>query len=276
MELIYRTRAGQQEVARWCRDQLDEWRIPHSRQLLTVQGVPTHVVTAGEGGRTVVFLPGTNFSAATCLPLATALCTRSRDVLVDLPGQPGLSSAERIPRDGRLEWNGRWLTELIDQLADGPTVVMGHSLGAAVTLSSDLPRVERQVLVSPGGLTKLRLSPAVITASVAWVLRRSPAASAKLLRTMHAPGSTPRPLLVDWMTLLARHVRTSTDPGKVRIAARDVNRSVLVGDSDVFMPVRTLAPAVHDTLGIEIQVVSSAGHLVIEEHPERLAHACLG
>ncbi|QUH06295.1 hypothetical protein HUO13_27610 [Saccharopolyspora erythraea] len=78
------------------------------------------------------------------------------------------------------------------------------------------------------------------------------------------------------MTLVAKHVRTSTDPGKARIAARDVDRSVLVGDHDVFLPVRALAPTVRDTLGIEPQIVPSAGHLMIEEQPARLASACLG
>ncbi|WP_346139525.1 alpha/beta fold hydrolase, partial [Saccharopolyspora erythraea] len=201
---------------------------------------------------------------------------RARAVVADLPGQPGLSSAERIPRGARLQWYGRWLTELIDKISDEQVVVMGHSLGAAIAPASDSPRVGRQVLVSPGGLTRLRLSPAVVNASAAWVLRRSPAVGAGLLRTMHGPDHTPRRMLVDWMTLVAKHVRTSTDPGKAPIGAPDVDRSVLVGDHDVFLPVRALAPAVRDTLGIEPHVVPSAGHLVIEEQPARLVSACLG
>ncbi|CAM01777.1 hypothetical protein SACE_2481 [Saccharopolyspora erythraea NRRL 2338] len=74
----------------------------------------------------------------------------------------------------------------------------------------------------------------------------------------------------------AKHVRTSTDSGKARIGARDVDRSVLVGDPDVSLPVRALVPAVRDTLGIEPQVISSAGHLVIGEQPARRASARLG
>ncbi len=107
MQRIYRARAGQQVIAQWCQDQLDAWQLPHTRQMMAVRGVPTHVITAGEADRTVVFVPGTNFNAATCLPLAAELAAHSRVVVADLPGQPGLSSAERLSRAGGLDWYGR-------------------------------------------------------------------------------------------------------------------------------------------------------------------------
>uniref|UniRef100_UPI0012FF47C6 alpha/beta fold hydrolase n=1 Tax=Streptomyces exfoliatus TaxID=1905 RepID=UPI0012FF47C6 len=91
---------------------------------------------------------GTNFNAAACLPLATALATRYRTVLVDVPGQPGLSSGERGPGEARLDWYGAWLSGVLEACASGPVIVLGHSFGAAIALSSASPRIDGQILVS--------------------------------------------------------------------------------------------------------------------------------
>ncbi|WP_328381279.1 hypothetical protein OHS81_00255 [Streptomyces sp. NBC_00400] len=69
---------------------------------------------------------------------------------------------------------------------------MGHSFGAGIALSSGSPRIDRLILVSPGGLTKLRLPPGVPAASAAWFLRPAPTHSTRLLRAMLAPGRRPR------------------------------------------------------------------------------------
>ncbi len=233
------------------------------------------MVTAGTGERTVVVVPGTNFCAASCLPLLSVLAARCRVVAVDLPGQPGLSAADRVPTKGRLAWYGRWLEDAVGQITTAPVTVLGHSLGAAITLACASPLVSEQVLVSPGGLMRLHITPRVALASVSWLLARSPAASALLLRAMHGRARRPRPELVEWMTLVARHVRTSTDPGAAVIARHDVRRTVVVGDEDAFLPVRTLAPVVLRSFGVELGVIAAAGHLITDEVPEALADAVL-
>jgi len=86
---------------------------------------------------------------------------------------------------------------------------MGHSLGGTIALSAHSPRIAGLVLAPPGGLCRLRVTPAVLSASVAWLLRPGPTSSARLLRVMHAPGREPRELLVEWMTLITRHARSS-------------------------------------------------------------------
>ncbi|MFF9352437.1 alpha/beta fold hydrolase [Streptomyces sp. NPDC014734] len=272
MDSIYRSTTGRELVRRWCFDQLDAWAVPHKRKTVTANGTQTHVVVAGDGATTVVFVPGTNFNAAASLPLATSLvATACRVLLVDVPGQPGLSSGERVLSGGRLSWYGAWLSEVIEKISSEPVVVMGHSFGAAIALSTDSPRISRLVLVSPGGLTGLRLTPAVLAASAAWFLRPAPAHSARLLRTMLAPGHQPREDLVTWMTLVARNSRSSGAPGAAVLPARSIPRLVVTGEHDVFLPPRRLVAAVHNTLGAQLGVVSDAGHLVVEERPEYLS-----
>ncbi|MGW7414569.1 alpha/beta fold hydrolase [Streptomyces sp. NPDC054863] len=239
---------------------------------MTAQHVQTQVVLAGGGATTVMFVPGTNFNAAASLPLATALVAAGyRVVLVDVPGQPGLSSDERPLSGGQLSWYGVWLSEVIEKISSDPVAVMGHSFGAAIALSSASPRIDRLVLVSPGGLTTLRLTPAVLAASAVWFLRPAPTHSARLLRAMLAPGHHPREELVNWMTLVARHSRSSGAPGAATLPVRPIPRLIVTGQHDVFLPPRRLGPAVRATLGTELGVVAEAGHLVIEEHPEYLS-----
>ncbi|MEU9125745.1 alpha/beta hydrolase [Streptomyces sp. NPDC048506] len=272
MDSIYRSTTGEELIRRWCLDQLATWQVPHERKTVTANGTQTHVVLAGCGSSTVVFVPGTNFSAAASLPMATALVAVGyRVVLVDVPGQPGLSSGERGLSGGRLCWYGAWLREVIETVSSDPVAVMGHSFGAAIALSSDSPRIERLFLVSPGGLTRLRLTPTVLAASAAWFLWPAPTHSARLLRTMLAPGHLPREELVTWMTLVARHARSSGAPGAAVLPARPLSRLVVTGEHDVFLPPRRLGPTVRRTLGAELGVVSGAGHLVVEECPAYLA-----
>lgn len=271
MKSIYRTAVGEQAIRRWCHDQLSGWPVPHERRTLTANGTDTHVVVAGTGALTVVFVPGTNFNAATSLPLATALSDRYRVVLVDVPGQPGLSTGDRGVAGGRLAWYGTWLAELVEKVSTGPVVTLGHSFGGAIALSSSPPRLAGRVLVSTGGLCSLRLTPAVLLAATAWAAFPRPENSARLLRTMLSPGHLPRQVLVEWMTLVAQHSRSSRAPGLAPTPTDSAPVLAATGDHDVFLPPKRLGPAAQDKLGIELSVVMDAGHLVVEEEPGRIA-----
>ncbi|WUO93931.1 alpha/beta hydrolase [Streptomyces sp. NBC_00273] len=102
-------------------------------------------------------------------------------------------------------------------------------------------------------------------------MQPAPRSSARLLRAMLAPDHEPRERLVEWMTLVARYSRSSGAPGMADLPARPVPRTVFTGEHDVFLPPKRLGPAVTRTLGVELRVLPGAGHLVVEEAPDRLA-----
>ena len=160
---------------------------------------------------------------------------------------------------------------MIEKVPVDSVVVMGHSFGAAIALSSASPQIKQLVLVSPGGLTRLRLTPGLLAAWVAWSVRPAPTHSARLLRAMLAPGGQPREQLVEWMTLVAQHSRSSGAPNAADLPAQAVPRLILTGARDVFLPPRKLGPAVRRKLGTDLGVIAGAGHLVIEERPKYLA-----
>lgn len=232
----------------------------------------THLVTAGDGPATVLYLPGTNFNAATSERLVTGLAGRLRVIVADLPGQPGLSAAAR-PRD-RSAYGG-WVDEIVSDLGPDTPVLAGHSLGAAAALMADPAGVRGLLLLDPAGLIRLRVSPGTLAATMAWLARRTPTSSARLLRHMHARNEAPSREHVEWMTLVARHVRTSLAPSPlprhVLDRWRETPRAVLCGEQDCFLPVRPLARAVRAGLGTDLQVVEGAGHLVPEDQPWKVA-----
>jgi pimeloyl-ACP methyl ester carboxylesterase len=142
---------------------------------------------------------------------------------------------------------------------------MGHSLGGAIALSADSSHIAGLVLVAPGGLTSLRLTPSVLVAATGWTALPRPATSARLLRVMHAPGHVPRTDLVEWMTLIARSSSSTGAPGQAKLPARPIKRLAVTGDHDVFLPPKRLAPVVRKLLGVELGVLADAGHLVVDE-----------
>jgi pimeloyl-ACP methyl ester carboxylesterase len=270
---IYRTDAGRDRIRRWCTEQLDEWAVPHRRLTVPTSLGDTSVVSAGPVAPSVVLLPGTNFCAATCLNLAATLAERWSVLVVDLPGQPGLSAGERP--EGGLRAYGRWLGEVLDEAAETPAIVVGHSLGGGIALASDSPRIAGRVLIAPAGLVKLRVTPALLAATIPWLLHPTYHNSGRLLRRMHAPGHRPSATLGSWMTQVSRHCRSSLAPPPLPTETisrvRDTPLVVASGEFDPFLPPRHLRPAALRELGIDVRALPGRGHLVPDEDPAAVA-----
>ncbi len=275
MRSVYRSGEAQRRVQAWCLQRLGQWSVPHERWQPNVGAGVTHVVAAGASGSgvTVVFVPGTNFSAATCLPLVTALAARGTTLALDLPGQPGLSDGRR-PRTGRIGWYAQWLSEVLDAVAPGRVIVVGHSLGGAIALACDSPRIAGRVLISPGGLVRLQVPARVLRATVPWMLWPSDPRSAALLRLMLAPGNEPPSELVEWMTLVAGGCRSSLAPNPLSpaVLTRCTGSPLVVaaGVHDVFLPPQRLEPTVTEHLGVTVTALPHVGHLAPDEEPGKI------
>ena len=271
---LYRKPAGHEAIRSWCTVRLEEWAVPHERRTVPTALGETSLVTAGEGPATVLYLPGTNFNAASSLTLAGALAAQLRVVVADLPGQPGLSAGRRPP--DRLAY-GAWIAEIVASVAADRLVLAGHSLGAAAALTADPAGVQGLLLLDPAGVIRLRVRPRTLAATLPWLLRPTPVRSARLLGEMHARDRAPSPEHVEWMTLVARHVRTSLAPSPLPQTVldrwRNTPRAVLCGDQDCFLPVPPLAAAARAKLGVDLDVVTGAGHLTPEDQPARVAEA---
>lgn len=282
MTNAYRSQAGAEQVQDWCRAALARWVVPHQTHVVDTSLGTTHVVSLGAGDHVCVYLAGTNFNAASSTAVLGALAGTFRVYAADLPGQPGLSAADRpaVEHSG-YAW---WVTELIDWVAgrDGRAriLVAGHSRGAAVALSANPDTVHGPALFSPAGLIAVSPTLTMLRATLPWLVRRNTVGARRLLDYMSGPGRAPADDLVEWMTIVARACRTTGAPGPLPdtdlVRWKGHNVRVAIGDHDVFFPIARLHKACRDTLGLEPLVVPGAGHLLVDEEPELSADVVAG
>jgi pimeloyl-ACP methyl ester carboxylesterase len=272
----YRSRGHAEQVREWCRGALREWLLPHQMHDVQTSLGRTQVVEAGVGEDVCVYLPGTNFNAASSTVVLGALANRFLVYAADIPGQPGLS-ADLRPRD-EVAGYAWWLSELLAWVrTKRPTariVLAGHSRGAAVALSADPDTVHGLALLSPAGLVAVRPTLPMLRATLPWLLRRDEPGARRLLQFMSGPGHDPSVGLVEWMAVVARTCRTTGAPGPypddVVTSWRRRNVVVVVGDHDGFFPVDRLRDCCVAKLGSGPIVIEHAGHLLPEEEPTRV------
>ena len=274
----YRSREHAELVREWCREALEAWQVPHQTHAVETSLGRTHVVSVGGGENLCVYLPGTNFNAATSTVALEALATRFQVYAADIPGQPGLSSDVR-PRE-EVSGYAQWVSELLAWVqARHPSrrlVLAGHSRGAAIALSADPDTVHGLALLSPAGLIGVRPTLPMLRATLPWLLRRDEPGSRRLLQFMSGPGHVPSTQLVEWMTLVARTSRSTGAPAPYpdTLVAnwRGHNIRVTVGDQDAFFPSGRLRDVCRAKLGTDPTVVEHAGHLLADEEPTRITN----
>ena len=271
---IYRSSAGEATLRAWCEERIASFDCSHRRSSIQTTLGRTEVLEAGAGDRTVVLLPGTNFATATWLDLVEDLGIRYRVIALDIPGQPGLSSSNRPSGPDAYP---RWLVETLRVLRVESPILVGHSLGARVALAAagDSPEIGGLALISPAGIIRLRVSPAILVRAMVWLARRDESSSAALVRMMTTQEAPPE--LVEWMTLVGQIVRTSFAPSPLPdsvLARVDVPCVILVGSHDVFLPSLRVAARVAEWLPVAVlEVVPGAGHLLPHERPDALEAA---
>ena len=228
-----------------CRGHLQHWGVPHEVSEVTTRMGATTLVRAGAGQRSVVFLPGTNFNAATSLTMLERAVTAGLAVVcADLPGQPGLSAAERPAAEETAY--AHWVTEVLTHArrglpTDGTVTLLGHSRGAAIALTAPPELVDHLVLVSPAGLVNVRPTGPMLRATVPWLLRRDDTGSRRLARLMTGPEHSPSPDLVAWLHPGGTDPRAPSGapgrcPGLVLHRWRGRSVRVITGEHDCFFP----------------------------------------
>lgn len=266
---VYKNPRGQRAVRQWCAEALARVDFSIMNATLDTSVGRVELTSAGSGRPRVVMVPGTGFNAAVALPWLQALSIHWATTVVDLPGQPGLSDPRR-PRRARLAWYGRALDEILAAMDVDRVVLVGNSLGAAVALAANSPRIMARVLVSPAGFIRLRVDPKLALASAVWLLRPTVEHTRRLLRLFVAPGADAPETEVEWMTLMATCCRTTLAPPPLsaELLARRAERPCVVGvgEHDRFLPPHRLAPAVRRTMNLDVRVFSGVGHLITSAH----------
>jgi len=275
---IYRSAAGAREIRAWCERRIAGWpALTPLPELATALG-PTRAFRAQGGAATpVLVLSGTNFNSATSVDTAKVIARDRPVTLVDLPGQPGLSVGVR-PRSDRASAYGAWFDEVLPLLTSQPVTLLTHSLGSAVALAAKpSPLVHAVVMVGPAGLTAAAKTSELMRATLPWMIGPRDDKSTRLLNFMSGPsyavtGTHP---FAPWMTLVGRHCRTSLAPGPLPLEClrpwENTPVVVATGSDDAFYsPARLHGPS-RRFLDADVVVMEGAGHLAMNEQPERVA-----
>lgn len=276
MRSVYRSEQGRSAIVEWCDARLVDARVPLDRRTIKTGLGDAHVTTMGEATSTVVFLPGTNFNIAAWLEIAELLAQEHRVISIDLPGQPGLSAPDR-PRHA-YDLYGIWLAETLKGLGVENCVLVGHSLGARIALAAcvHLPGATSVIAIAPAGIARFRINTAFLLTSGRWFRNKDPDSSRALLTQMTERGFQSPDHLIDWMTLVARHTRTTLIPPPLppsRLKEIEIPVRILVGEHDTFLPPRRLRWAVKKMRDVSVAWVENSGHLLPIEHPDVVVNA---
>lgn len=125
----------------------------HRAEWLAAADVRVRTVRAGTGDTTLFLLHGFGESLLTWRSVFDRLAQRYRVVAIDLPGFAG---SEKPEASYSLEAMTVRLVSFLDRWIDGPTIVVGHSMGGELAAALALARPERvkaAVLIAPAGWT---------------------------------------------------------------------------------------------------------------------------
>jgi len=115
--------------------------------------IRNNVHVTGSGAMTMVFVHGFGCDQTMWRYLAPAFQERYRVVTFDMVGSGGSDqSAYDRAKYSSLHGYADDLLQVVDEFADGPTVVVGHSVGATIAMLATIAAPQRfaaQVMVSP-------------------------------------------------------------------------------------------------------------------------------
>ncbi|HEX6385003.1 MAG TPA: alpha/beta hydrolase [Anaerolineae bacterium] len=196
---IYKSPAGEKAVMALYDAVLAKWPVPFETLDISTQHGNTFVISCGNStAPPLVLLHGAGTNSAIWAGDVVEYGRHYHVYAVDLLGEPGKSAPNR------LSWEGpayvEWLEELLDALKIGKATFIGISQGAWTALKfavSQPARVDKLVLLSPGGVVPDRISfaiQALLFASLGrWGARRL---------TQLIYGNQPIPEGVEEITLL--------------------------------------------------------------------------
>ncbi len=156
---IYKSLAGQKAVMEVYDLLLARWPVPHESIHLSTPYGDTFVIASGpESAAPLVLIHGAGSNSMTWAGDIAEYSLKYRTYAVDLPGEPGKSAPNLLAWDGAAF--AEWLEDVLDALKIEKAVIVGFSQGGWTALKFAVfhpQRVEKLVLISPGGIIPDRL-----------------------------------------------------------------------------------------------------------------------
>jgi pimeloyl-ACP methyl ester carboxylesterase len=204
-ESIYKSSAGESAVMAMTEAMMARWPLPYKSL-----NVPTHhgntivIVCGKEAGPALLLLHGAGTNSVMWAGDVAEYGRQYHVYAVDLLGEPGKSAPNRPPWDGPAY--AEWLEDVLDSLKIERATLIGLSQGGWTALKFAVykpERVEKLVLLSPGGIVPDRLS-FILRAVLLSLLGRW---GIKRIHRMVLGGQTVSEEVEEAMTLIMTHFK---------------------------------------------------------------------
>lgn len=269
-EELYQSPAAANAVMSLYDSILANWATPHEEVMVPTRHGETFAITSGDPfAPALVLLHGSGSNATIWLQDITAYREQFRVVALDMLGDPGKSTPNRLP------WSGsaytEWLTDVLAELDIEKAVLVGMSLGGwvAARFASAYPeRVERLVLMCPGGIAPTHASfmpqAILLTLLGQWGMRR-------LVQALFADQPIP-PGTVEAVVLVSRSFRARMETLPL-IPDEELTRLtmptlLLGGTKDILCDMEKTAERLRPRLPqLTVTFIPGAGHALLHTVP---------
>ncbi len=157
---IYVSSDSQQKIIALNHALLDRWPVPCDKLNIPTRYGNTFVIASGHvGAPALVLLHGSGSNAVSWIGDIAAYSRSFRTYCVDILGEAGKSSPNRLPWNGPS--HGEWMEDVLNALGVRKTSFLGLSLGGWIALKAATygpQRLEKLVLLAPGGIAPARAS----------------------------------------------------------------------------------------------------------------------
>jgi pimeloyl-ACP methyl ester carboxylesterase len=240
------------------------------------EGEPPTRAARGSSGRPplpLVCVHGAGSSSVVWMEVVRRLSPLRRVVAPDLPGH-GQWDPWHAPDEVSIAMYRDAVGSVCAQLKVERAVLMGHSMGALVALDAAAAWPERVAgLILVNGGVRLPVAPEVFVKLGGDFVRFGK----WLARVVWSPA-TPRDVVERWGTIaftadqpitLADFRAVERDDGATAAARVKAPTLVLGGEDDLMTPPRLTRELAAAIAGARAVVVSEAGHMIVQEQPER-------
>jgi pimeloyl-ACP methyl ester carboxylesterase len=223
----------------------------------------------GEYQKSLIFIHGSGSDHSGWVQQYSHLHKHYNIVAVDLPGH-GASSGDG---ENTVENYCLWVKKILDNLKPKKPILIGHSLGAAISLRFALDHSQDIAGIVPvGGGTKMPVNPDLLAG-----LKTSPALAIELISKFSLAKEN-RPKLFEPLKNSLAKANLDVLYGDLSACAKldlreDINKInlptlVICGEQDKMTPAdlsRQIASAI---TGAQLRLIAGAGHMVMLEKPE--------
>ena len=271
MKSIYKSPAGERAVKQRYQEFLKYWPVPNEQLRVPTRAGETFVIASGPpNARPVVLLHGSGFNSVSWMGDVATWARNFRVYAVDIIGHPGLSAPTRPSYDS--DAYAQWLDEVLASLGPGTFSVVGISLGGWIATDFAIrrpDRVERLVLLCPGGIGREKISMLKLVLVILPLLAFGSSGRRKAMQIMLGgealSDNRAARAVADFMSLISRHFRHNL--AKVRRfedeALRQIARPLLliVGGRDAMIDSTETRNRVATNIpSARIEYLADAGH----------------